>query len=301
MSPRISMRDSLLAAFCCLLWATPFAFIKITLEYQPPLIVAGLRFLLAGLIQIPLCKSPLSPFRLLGREPKAVLLVSLFQTVLLYAGFFIALEFVRGAQAAIIVGTGPLIAALAAHFTMHNDRLSRRTIHSLLLGLAGIIVISLASKPWEPVGLRELGGMLILLGTSAVSVAGNIVVAKKRGSLPPVELNSIQMLLGGAVLLLCALPWEGSPELNQPVRFYGALLWLAFVSAAAFAIWFHLLSRVKVSQLNIWKFLIPPAGAALSWILIPGEHPDWPTLAGMALITVGIVHSQRTPSAGSKR
>ncbi|MFA7256879.1 MAG: DMT family transporter [Kiritimatiellales bacterium] len=288
-----SIRNNLLAIFCCLLWATPFAFVKITLEYQPPLTVAGLRFLIAGLIQIPFCKTPLSPFRLLRTEFRTVLLVSLFQTILLYAGFFIALNMVRGAQAAIVIGTGPLIAAVTAHFTMHNDRLTRRTIQSLLFGFSGIVVVSLAAKPWEPLGLREFCGILILLGSSIVSVAGNIVVAKKRGSLSAWELNSIQMMLGGTVLMLCALFFEGVPALNQPPRFYGALLWLAFVSAAAFGIWFHLLSRVKVSQLNIWKFLIPLVGAALSWLLIPGEHPDLLTLGGMVLIVLGIIHGQR--------
>ena len=87
-----ALKNNLLAVFCCLLWATPFAFVKITLEYLPPLTVAGLRFLLAGLIQIPFCKTPMRPFQLLREAPRTVLLVSLFQTVLLYAGFFIAMN-----------------------------------------------------------------------------------------------------------------------------------------------------------------------------------------------------------------
>ena len=124
-----SLQNNLLAAGCCLLWATPFAFVKITLEYQSPLTVAGLRFLLAGLIQIPLCKSLLSPFRLLRDQPRPVILVSLFQTILLYAGFFIAMDLVRAAQAAIVIGAGPLIAALGAHFAMKDDRLSRWKVH----------------------------------------------------------------------------------------------------------------------------------------------------------------------------
>ncbi len=286
-----SIRNNALAALACLLWATPFVFAKITLEHLPPLTVAGLRFLLAGLIQLPFCRQ--NPFRLLRTESKTVILVSLFQTVLLYAGFFYALSLVRGAQAAIAIGSGPLIAAVAAHFTMHNDKLSRRTLQSLAFGIGGIVVISLTTKPWEPVGLRELAGIGLLLSGSVVSAAGNIVVAKKRGRLPPIELNSIQMLLGGAVLFLMALPVDGVPDLRLPIKFYGALLWLAFVSAAAFALWFHLLHREKVSKLNIWKFLIPLAGATLSWLLIPGESPDLPTLIGMVLIILGIVHSQR--------
>jgi drug/metabolite transporter (DMT)-like permease len=157
----------------------------------------------------------------------------------------------------------------------------------------GIVTISLATKPWNPVGLKELLGIGLLLTGSIVSAAGNIVVSKKRGSLPAIELNCIQMLMGGAVLLIWALLAEGTPDLHQPPRFYGALLWLAFVSATAFAIWFHLLTHVKVSKLNIWKFLIPLSGATLSWILIPNETPDIPSLIGMGFIILGIIHSQR--------
>lgn len=286
-----SFKNNTLAALACLLWATPFVFVKVTMEYLPPLTVAGLRFLVAGLIQIPFCKQ--SPFRLLRTAPKTVILVALFQTILLYAGFFYALTLVRGAQAAIVIGSGPLIAAIAAHYTMHDDKLSRRTLQSIALGIGGIIIVSLATKPWEPIGLRELAGIGILLTGSIVSATGNIIVAKKRGRLPAIELNSMQMLFGGAVLFFVALPIDGIPSMDLPIRFYGALLWLAFVSAAGFGIWFHLLSREKVSTLNIWKFIIPLAGATLSWILIPGESPDLLTLTGMALIIAGIVHSQK--------
>jgi drug/metabolite transporter (DMT)-like permease len=286
------IRNNSLAILACLLWATPFVFVKITLEHMPPLSIAGIRFLLAGLIQIPFCKQ--SPLRLLKSEPKTVILVSLFQTVLLYAGFFFALTLVRGAQAAIIVGCGPLVSAVAAHFSMHDDKLNRRTLQSILFGIIGIVIISLATKPWEPVGLRELGGIGLLLTGSIVSAAGNIVVAKKRGALPALSLNSMQMMLGGSALLAMALPLEGIPNLALPASFYGALLWLAFVSAAAFGLWFHLLNKgAKVSQLNIWKFLIPLTGATLSWIFIPGEHPDLMTLIGMGFIIIGIIHSQR--------
>jgi drug/metabolite transporter (DMT)-like permease len=117
-------------------------------------------------------------------------------------------------------------------------------------------------------------------------------VAKRKGGLNPIALNSAQMLVGGPILLLIALPFEGFPDLALPPVFYGQLLWLATISAAAFSIWFYLLSKIKVSKLNLWKFLIPLSGAALSWILLPGESPTWPSLAGMALIIVGIVAGQ---------
>lgn len=287
------IRNTLLAVLACLLWSSAFVTVKHALEYQTPLTLAGMRFVLAGLIQIPFCKHWLAPWQLLRKEFTTVLLVSVFHTIYLYATFFIGMSMVSGAVGAITVGAGPLCAALVAHWLMHDDKLQRKTVISIVFGMAGVGVISLASKPWSPVGFRELCGMLLLISGSLVSAVGNVVVAKRKGGLPPIALNSAQMLLGGVVLLLVALPFEGVPNLELPAVFYGQLLWLATLSSAAFAIWFHLLGRMKVSQLNLWKFLIPLCGAILSWMFIPDESPTLPMLLGMILIIAGILIAQR--------
>lgn len=288
-----TLRNNLQAVAACLLWSSAFVTVKHALEYQTPLTLAGMRFVLAGLIQIPFCKHWLAPWHLLRKDFTTVLLVSLFHTIYLYATFFIGMSWVSGAMGAITVGAGPLCSALVAHWLMHDDKLQRKTMVSIAFGMAGVAVISLASKPWSPVGFREFCGVLLLLSGSLVSAVGNVVVAKRKGGLPPVALNSAQMLIGGVVLLLVALPFEGVPDLALPPVFYGQLLWLATLSSVAFAIWFHLLGRMKVSKLNLWKFLIPLCGALLSWLLLPDESPTLPSLAGMALILAGIVVGNR--------
>ena len=281
-----------MAIVACLLWSSSFVTVKHALDYQSPLNLAGLRFVLAGLIQIPLCGSLLAPFKMMRKEFRTVLLVSLFHTIFLYGTFFIGMVWVRGAEGAIMIGVGPLASALTAHLMMTDDKMQRRTALSIAFGMAGIILISLASKPWNPVGLKEFFGLMLLLSGAIVSAVGNVVVAKRKGGLHPVALNSAQMLLGGVVLLLIALPFEGIPTFDLPPAFYGQLLWLATISAIAFSIWFHLLSKIKVSKLNLWKFLIPLSGAALSWIFLPDESPTLPSLIGMALIVGGIVIGQ---------
>lgn len=288
MSPP-TIRNNLQAVLACLLWSTAFVTVKNALEYQSPLTIAGMRFVLAGLIQIPFCQHWSAPLALLRTEFRTVFLVSLFHTIFLYATFFIGMSWVRGAEGAIMIGSGPLCAALVAHLMMHDDKLDRQTITSIGFGMLGIVFISLASKPWNPVGMKEFFGLLLLLSGSVVSAIGNVVVAKRKGGLPPIALNSAQMLIGGLVLLLIALPFEGVPTLALPAAFYGLLLWLAVISSTAFAIWFHLLARMKVSRLNLWKFLIPLCGAMLSWIFLPDETPSLPSLIGMVLIAIGIV------------
>ena len=287
-----NIRYTLMAILACLLWSSSFVTVKHALEYQSPLNLAGTRFILAGLIQIPLCGSLLAPFKLMRREFVTVLLVSIFHTIFLYGTFFIGMVWARGAEAAIMIGVGPLASALIAHVMMKDDKMQKRTMTSITIGMAGVILISLASKPWNPVGLKEFFGLMLLLSGAIVSAVGNVVVAKRKGGLHPIALNSAQMLLGGVVLVLIAFPFEGLPAFNLPKVYYGQLLWLATISAIAFAIWFHLLSKIKVSKLNLWKFLIPLSGAALSWMLLPGESPTLPSLIGMALIIVGIVVGQ---------
>ena len=99
------------------------------------------------------------------------------------------------------------------------------------------------------------------------------------------------MFVGGIFLFITALIVNGTPNIPKSPVFYAALLWLSFISAAAFSIWFILLKRknVKVSDLNVWKFIIPIFGALFSWILIPGEYPEFITILGMLIAAFSIL------------
>jgi len=63
------------------------------------------------------------------------------------------------------------------------------------------------------------------------------------------------------------------------------------MAAAAFSIWYKLLQRpgVKVSELNLWKFITPVTGAVLSWMLVPDEYPELLTILGMIIITSSLI------------
>ena len=283
-----------LAVLACVLWGSSFPFTKITLRYADPYTVAGLRFLLAGFLLLPFCGQPKRWVREVRSNLKMVLLVSLFQTMLLYALFYLGMSLVRGAQAAIAVGASPLLAALLAHALLHDDKLTPRKIASIGAGIAGIVIISLSVHPWVATGRRELCGILLLIASELSAAYGNIVFVKRnRLNMSPIALNSVQMGLGGMVLLLLSaiIAAVGHRTLTIPTApiFLLSMLWLATISAVAFSIWFHLLKSVKVSALSIWKFLIPVVGATLSWILLPNEHPDRWAIVGLCCIGVSII------------
>lgn len=280
------------AVVACLLWASAFAVIKIGLAYMPPLTFAGLRFTLAGALLLPLCGRPGKILPTVRRHWRLVLVVSLLQTVLLYGLFFEGMRLVQGAQAAVICGSAPLVCALLAHVFMHDDRMTPGKAGSITLGIAGVVILATASRPWQAAGLTELAGMGLLMGGVISSALAGIVVARNRRPVNPMLLAGAQMGLGGLVLLGVAMAVEGPPAAMPPGRFFAALVWLSAVSAAGFSIWFALLKRVRVSELNMWKFLLPLFGAALSWLILPTEQPTWTMAAGMVCVASAVLLTQ---------
>ena len=280
------------AVAACLLWASAFPVVKIGLAHMRPLTFAGFRFMLAGCLVLPFCARPKAVRFAFRRHWRVILKVSFLQTVLLYGTFFLGMSLVRGAQGAIVCGASPLASALLAHFLMKDDRMTLGKAATIALGMVGVVTIAVASKPWSPAGLREFGGLgLLTVGVCSSALSG-VGVARNRGKINAPLLAGLQMFLGGAVLLAVATFVEGLPRTAPPAPFFAALAWLAFVSAAGFSIWFYWLGRVKVSQLNMWKFLLPVFGCIGSWVLLTGESPDAPSVAGMVCVAAAVLLNQ---------
>ena len=280
-----------LALLACLLWSTAFAGIKIGLTYTTPLRFAGIRFIISGLMIFPFVPDKKRNFSILGQNIKTVLLISLFQTVILYTLFYLGMDRTPAAIGAIIVGGGPLFVAFLAHFTTGRDPLTLRKIVALLIGFSGIILLAAARDREAGDHMTVLLGIGLLVGGNFAGSYGNILVSTRRTNLSPVFLTAVQIFIGGCTIFLLSLLFEGFTSGHKPLAYYLSLGWLSMLSAVAFTLWFIILSRpeVKVSEVNIWKFIIPVFGAVLSWLLVKGEHPLWHTVAGMILIASSIV------------
>lgn len=276
-----------LAFIACLLWSTAFAGIKIGLQYITPLQFAGLRFAISGILLFIVFAKPKTYFQYLKSNLGFILWIAFLQTVLMYSLFYTGINMVPGALGAMVVGSGPLFAAIVAHFAFNNDKLNRKTLFALLTGILGIVVINLGRQTSGIGDVTEIIGVLILIVNNMVSGLYNVAVMKSKREIPSMILSSASLGLGGLILFAISIPIEGwNLNTHFPTEFYLSLGWLSFLSAAAFAIWFVLLKRpgVKISYLNSWKFVVPVFGAILSWLLIAGESPDIYALIGMLIV-----------------
>ena len=280
-----------LAIVACLLWSSAFAVIKIGLQYTTPLRFAGLRFLLAGLMVLPLVGSYRAAFQYIKNNFRLIMLIAFLQTFVQYTLFYSGLNLVPGALGAIIIGAGPLFIALTAHFFMPDDRLTLPKLGIILMGIIGIALVSLSNVSGNETGNLIIIGIILLFLTNINAGFTNVVIARDARHIPPLVLSSSSLIIGGILLFLVSLPAEGYTFTIPPLAYYLSILWLSFLSAAAYSIWFLLLQRkgVKVSALNIWKFIIPVFGAILSWILIPNESPDLVSVAGITITAIALI------------
>lgn len=285
---------AILAIISCLLWSTAFAGVKIGLAYATPLQFAGTRYFIAGLLVFPLAyRFNPSYFRIVRSNLKLILLFAFLQTFLQYTMFYTGINMIPAAIAAILIGSQPLFIAMVANFLMPGEGMTLSRTLVILLGVAGVALVSFGKDPQSATGHIALAGILLMLGINILSGFSNVLVAREKGMIPPLVISSSSMVFGGAALIIFSVPFEGIGFGVKAPMYYISLTWLSLLSAIAISFWIILLKRpgIKVSDLNLWKFLIPLFGALFSWILLPLEKPQALTVSGMVIITLALVIS----------
>jgi drug/metabolite transporter (DMT)-like permease len=279
------------AIIACLLWSTAYAGIKLGLQFDTPFHFAGIRFIISGLMILPFTVKPSVYLAMIRNNWKVVAWVTTLQIVVNYSLFYQGLNLVPGALGAVVYGAQPLIIALVAAVLHKDDKLTRRKIITIIFGLSGVILISLGRQALKLGAGLEILGVLMLLTGNVATAGSNVIISLKSKEINPFVLSSSTLFLGGVILYLVSIPAEVRPRGPLPLKYWMILLWLSFMAASAFSIWYRLLQRpgVKVSELNLWKFINPVTGAVLSWILIPGENPELLTISGMVIITLSLI------------
>ena len=280
-----------LAIVTCLVWSTAYASIKIGLKYDTPLHFAGIRFFIAGIMIIPFAGGLRDYIITVRSNPKIVFYVTLLQIITNYILFYLGMDLVPGALGAVIVGSQPLVTAVMASVMNENENITRKKVLTIISGITGVVLISAARQALRLGSAAELLGVVLILGANIATATSNVLVSARSKGINPVVLNSFSLLAGGLFIYLVSLPVEKPAVAVAPAQYWLVLAWLSAISAFGFSTWYRLLQRpeVKVSELNLWKFIIPVFGALISWIVVPEENPDLLTITGIIIISTSLV------------
>jgi len=281
------------AIVTCLLWSTAYPFIKIGLQYSTPIHFAGTRFILSGLMILPFTVRPREYIKMILENKSLVIWVTILQTLINYILFYIGMDKVPGALGAVIVGAQPFVTAIVSRIMIKEERFTRAKVLTILCGLAGIVLVSAGRQGFHLGMPGEVAGIIMIFLANISTATSNVLVSRDGKQMNPLVLSSFSLLVGGFLMFLLSFAVEDVPSKPDfPVKYWLVLGWLAFMSAFTFSKWYVLLKRpeVKVSELNLWKFIIPVFGAILSWMIVPDENADWVTIIGMVMISLSLIY-----------
>jgi len=109
------------------------------------------------------------------------------------------------------------------------------------------------------------------------------------------------MFLGSIVLFLVAMTKVHPLSLTFTFKSFLLLLYLAFISAGGFGIWYSLIRYNRLGYISIYKFITPTAGVLLSALFLPEESITINILFALLLVTLGIILINYHPGKFSLR
>lgn len=301
-----------LATLSCALWGSAPSCIKLGYEYfqisagatMNIILFAGIRFTLAGLMVI-------LGYSLIKRKPivparscwKAIFPLALAQTAVQYILYYIGAAHASGVNTSILSGSGAFFSVILVCLLFRQEKLTAGKFFGCLIGLAGIILVTLqgssasaGSVSAVSSGVSLLGEGCVLLSTISSAVSAILIRIFSQNN-DPVMLSGYQFATGGLIMVGLALAGGGTlPQvctMGLVILFY-----LALVSAVAYTLWSLLLRYNPVSKVTVFNFLVPVFGVILSTILLgEGGIFSFTTLGSLVLVCIGIMMVNSSKSA----
>ena len=282
------MRQLISGLLFAFLWASAAVATKYGIRSADPLILANVRFLLAGggmlLYAYFIKKAPLPK----GKEWLQLFIFGFLNTTIYLSCFVLAMKSVSAGIGSLSTATSPLFIMMISAIWLKR-RLRWYEITGMLLGLTGVAV---ATYPLLEDSHATVGGILILMGGMfSVSIA-TVYYARVKWTLSNLAINGWQVFLGGLLLFPVTFLTSNFSTTKFDLQFWLAAGWLIIpVSVIALQLWFYLVNKDAVKA-SLWLFLCPVFGFFFSWLLLH-EPITWFTLAGTVLVVGGLYLAQR--------
>ncbi len=286
----VTTRDRLLACLVAVLWGVNFLAIHVSLEHWPPLLLAGLRFLVIAVPAVLLVPRPPVPVRwLLGYG----LGFGTVQFLFLYIALRVGMP--PGLASLVLQASAPFTVLLGA--VLLRERLSPRQgagIGLAVLGLATIAAARAQTAALLPVLLTLLGA----LGWALGNLANRLALRDARGPVNPMHLVLWMSVVPPLPMLAASWVVEGpgawGTAFGEATTAAGlpGLLGLAYTvllgTLLGSGIWTVLMRRHPAGVVAPYSLLVPVVGMAVAALAL-GERPSPVELVSAVVIVGGVL------------
>ena len=289
-----SYRNGGLFLLLSILWGAAFMAIKAGLAYIPPVLFAGFRYDIAGVVMLGYAAYATDNWRPKSRNDWTTVAIGAVLIIALYNAFlFVGQQGVTSGVAAILVALNPILATGFSRLFLPEERLSSIGVVGLLLGIVGVRLVA-RPNPTNLLSSDFVASGFVLLAAVCVAL-GSVTVQRTDSTVSTEGMVAWSNALGAVILHLISagLPSESVSSVTVSIEALSAILYLAvFASAIGYFIYFDLLDRLGAIEINLVSYAAPVFAAASGWLVL-GETLDLLSVVGFFGIFGGFLLLKR--------
>ena len=277
-------------------WGSTFLAIRVGVREVPPFLLAGLRFLIAGLVLFAWmrAKGTVSPT---ARQWFSATLLAVLIFVLDYGLLFWAERRVPSGIAAVMMATIPVFMTLSEILFLKTQRLTPRLGAALLIGIGGVLVLVSRSISFGDSPIDTIGAIALIVAAIGWSVGSALT---RKVPLPSSKAMSsgAQMFAGGVLLMITSAAlgeFRGFRVQAVSLKAWLALAYLIVAgSIVAFTAYLWLIHHESPTKVGTYAYVNPVVAVLLGYFL-GGEGLSLRTIMGTMLVLVSVVVITTTP------
>ena len=277
----------IIAAFAALylIWGSTYLGILFAIQSIPPFLMAGTRFLLAGLIMFAIARTQ-GPLRSTWAEWRTSIIVGACLLLGGNGGVTLSEKFIESGLASLIVATVPIYITLLGWLFGMTPRPALIVWLGLAGGFLGVAILMGPALRFSGNSHSAIGMSILLIGSFLWS-AGSLYSRTAKHSASPFLAAAQQMFCGGVLLMLVGLlagePQKFHPE-NITTLSLGAFAYLVLIGAiVGYTAYFWLLRHCDPAKVATYAY-VNPIVAVLLGALFAHETITLRTLLAAALI-----------------
>lgn len=283
----------------CIIWGTTYLAIRVGVAELPPMLFAGLRWIVAGFILIVLLNlrgNPLPAFK----DIKHLAVVGIALIGVANGLVVVAEQWIPSGLTALLISTLPFWMVGLESIFPKGPKINAYIISGLLMGSIGVVIIF--AKDLEIlIDLNTFIGVLCLLGAVISWSLGSIYSKYTPLKIHPMMGASVQMLIAGALQTLLGLILGEQNSFQFTHDSFLAFAYLVvFGSIFGYASYIYAISHLPLSLVSTYAYINPVIALLLGWYIL-NEQLTIFVLAATILILVGVGLVKRGSTIAAKK
>jgi drug/metabolite transporter (DMT)-like permease len=268
----LQKRAYLAWVFVCLVWGTTYLAIRIALETVPPLLMGGMRFMVAGALLIAVLKVRGVRMPAAGSWP-ALVMLGILLLGFGNGGVVWAEQTVPSGLTAVLVAMSPFWMVGIDALTAHGEPITARRAAGLIIGFCGIVLLVGPEIHVSDGGRAFLGGVMAAQ-LACFGWALGSTYSRRRGHTAARDESvlvtaAFEMLFGGLFLMTIGTIRGEAAWLTFNARTAAALAYLiVFGAIGGFTAYAYSLKHLPIATVSLYAYVNPVIAVALGTLIL---------------------------------